>query len=73
MWLWLRVPRVVQYKLKLLSLAQPIPHLEHGDAEGMVEVSVGVEYDPGVRAIDIGGGDRVELGVHPVQSVTGTL
>ena len=50
-----------------------IPHLEHGDAEGMVEVSVGVEHDPGVRAIDVGGGDRVELGVHPVQSVTETL
>ena len=59
------------------SLSTPfiytIPYLEHCDAEGMVEVSVGVEHDPGVRAIDVGGGDRVELGVHPVQSVTGTL
>ena len=48
-------------------------NLEHGDAEGMVEVSVGVEHDPGVRAVNVGGGDGVELGVHPVQSVTGTF
>ena len=34
---------------------------------------MGVEHDPGVRAVNVGGGDRVELGVHPVQSVTVTI